>query len=133
VKVKRIGFVGTRTQHVDEMTAFFRDVLGLEERYTQGDWTISQLPSGSFDLAEVYGSDLRDERLLPNDVNAPMITFVVDDVVAARAEVAAAGIEILGDTVWAAEAFEQPGYEGIAWFFVRAPDGHVYGIQQARD
>ena len=133
MKVKRIGFIGTRTEHVDEMTAFFRDVLGLEERYTQADWTISQLPSGSFDLAEVYGSDLRDERLLPNDVSAPMITFVVDDVVAARAEVEAAGIEILGDIVWAAQAFENPAYEGIAWIFVRAPDGHVYGIQQARD
>jgi catechol 2,3-dioxygenase-like lactoylglutathione lyase family enzyme len=133
VKVKRIGFIGTRTKHVDEMTAFLRDVLGLEAMHTQPDWTISQLPSGSLDLAEVYGSDLRDERLLPNDVNAPMITFVVDDVVAAREEVAAAGIEILGDIVWAAAAFQEPAYEGIAWFFVRAPDGHVYGIQQARD
>ncbi len=133
MKVKRIGFIGTRTERVDEMTAFFRDVLGLPERLTQEDWTISQLPTGSFDFAEVYGADLRDERLLPNDVRAPMITFVVDDVVAAREEVAAAGIEILGDTVWAAEAFENPAYEGIGWFFVRAPDGHVYGIQQSRD
>ena len=133
MKVKRIGFIGTRTEHVDEMTAFFRDVLGLEERLTRPDWTISQLASGSFDLAEVFGTELRDERLLPHDVNAPMITFVIEDVVAAREEVAAAGIEILGDTVWAAEAFQEPAYEGIAWFFLRAPDGHVYGIQQARD
>jgi catechol 2,3-dioxygenase-like lactoylglutathione lyase family enzyme len=133
MKVKRIGFIGTRTDNVEEMTSFFREVLGLEERLTQTDWTISQLPSGSFDLAEVYGSDLRDERLLPNDVNGPMITFVVDDVLAAREEIAAAGIEIVGDTVWAAEAFGEPAYEGIAWIFVRAPDGHIYGIQQARD
>jgi catechol 2,3-dioxygenase-like lactoylglutathione lyase family enzyme len=133
VKVKRIGFIGTRTDHVDEMTSFFRNVLGLEERYTQADWTVSQLPSGSFDFAEVYGTDLRDELLIPNDVTSPMITFVVDDVAAAREEVAAAGIEILGDTVWAAEAFDNPAYEGIAWFFLRAPDGHVYAIQQARD
>jgi len=47
------------------MTAFFPDVLGLPERLTQGDWTISQLPTGSFDFAEVYGADLRDERLMP--------------------------------------------------------------------
>ncbi len=133
MKVKRIGFIGTRTERVDEMTAFFRDVLGLSARHTQADWTISQLPTGSFDLAEVYGADLRDERLIPNDVRSPMITFVVDDVVAAREEVAAAGIEILGDTVWAAEAFQNPEYEGIGWIFVRAPDGHVYGIQQSRD
>ena len=133
MKVKRIGFIGTRTEHVDEMTSFFRDVLGLEERLTRSDWTISQLPTGSFDFAEVYGTDLRDERLLPNDVSVPMVTFVVDDVVAARAEVAAAGIEILGETVWADKAFENPAYEGLAWFFVRAPDGHVYGIEQARD
>jgi catechol 2,3-dioxygenase-like lactoylglutathione lyase family enzyme len=133
VKVRRIGFIGTRTEHVDEMTAFFRDVLGLEERLTQSDWTISQLPTGSFDFAEVYGPDLRDERLLPNDVSEPMIAFVVDDLVSARAEVEAAGIETLGETVWADKAFENPAYEGIAWFFVRAPDGHVYVIQQARD
>ncbi len=95
-------------------------VLSVEksERLTQGDWTISQPPTGSFDFAEVYGADLRDERLMPNDVRSPMITFIVADLVTAREEVAAAGIEILGETVWSAEA---------------GREGHVYGIQQNRD
>ena len=109
------------------MTAFFPDVLGLPERLTQADWTISQPPTGSFDFAEVYGADLRDERLMPNDVRSPMITFIVADLVTAREEVAAAGIEILGETVWAAEAFENPAYEGIGWSSCARPTGTSTG------
>ena len=58
MKVRRVGFVGTRTPNVEATTSFFRDVLGLE--------------------------------VLRND----------------------------------------PAYAGFGWFFLRAPDGNVYAIQQ---
>jgi hypothetical protein len=58
---------------------------------------------------------------------------VVDDLERARAELrTAAGFEV-GEIVWAEQAFGQPTYEGYGWFFVRAPDGSVYCIQQALD
>ena len=49
------------------------------------------------------------------------------------AEVQAAGLERVGEPVWAAEAFDDPTLEGFAWFFVRAPDGRVYVIEQVPD
>jgi len=51
-----------------------------------------------------------------------MIAFIVDDVVGAHTEIAAAGIEPLGDVIWVAE--------GFGWFFLRAPDGNIYCIEQ---
>jgi len=46
----------------------------------------------------------------------------VDDVVGAHAEVAEAGVELLGDIVWVGE--------GFGWFFLRGPDGNIYCIEQ---
>jgi hypothetical protein len=61
------------------------------------------------------------------------IAFVVDDVEEALSDVRAAGLDVVGDLIWAAEAFGEPAYEGFGWFFVRAPDGHVYAIEQVPD
>ena len=55
----------------------------------------------------------------------PMIAFIVDAVVSAYAEVEAAEIEVLGEIFWAAE--------GFGWFFLRAPDGNIYCIEQVPD
>jgi hypothetical protein len=44
-----------------------------------------------------------------------------------------AGLEVIGDVVWAAEAFGAPAMEGVGWFFLRAPDGRVYVIEQSVD
>jgi hypothetical protein len=46
---------------------------------------------------------------------------------------AVAGLELVGDLVRAAEAFENPAYGGFGWFFARAPDGRVYAFQQVAD
>lgn len=62
-----------------------------------------------------------------------MIAFVVDDIREAMAEVQAAGLEIVGVPVWAAEAFGDPTLGGFAWFFLRAPDGRVFAIEQVPD
>jgi hypothetical protein len=51
----------------------------------------------------------------------------------ALAEVQEAGLELAGDVIWAAEAFEEPQMEGVGWFWVRAPDGRVYMIEQTID
>jgi hypothetical protein len=58
---------------------------------------------------------------------------VVDDIREAMSEVQAAGLELVGDPVWAAEAFGDPTLGEFAWFFVRAPDGRVFAIEQVPD
>ena len=128
--IRRISFVGMKTERFEEMTAFVRDVLGLAPGHKDDGWAVFQLESGDRDLLEVYRPGEYDERLLPAVAAGITIAFAVDDLRAAREELVAAGIEIVVDTVWAAEAFADPGLEGFGWLFFRAPDGNVYAMQQ---
>ncbi len=120
MRVRRIGYLGVRTDKVPEMTAFFRDVLGLEAVGEQETMTFSRLPTGEFDFAEVFSAEHDDERLIRNDVDF-QIAFIVDDIDEARRECEAADVELLGDVVRG---------KNIAWFFLRAPDGRTYVIEQ---
>ena len=131
VRVRRIGFVGTRAEDVPATEAFFRDVLGLEPLRSDPDWSILKLPTGSFDFVEVYGAAFEDERLAPPGVGL-FVAFVVDALEDGHTKMRSAGFEA-GEIVWAEQAFQQPAYAGYGWFFVRAPDGNVYCIQQAPD
>ena len=131
MKVQRVGFVGVRTERVAETTAFFRDVVGLAAVATGDSRTVTQLPTGAWDFVEVFDRDFRDERLIPEEASGVFVAFFVEDVEEARRDCEAAGVEILGETVWAEQAFGNPDYGGIGWFFVRAPDGMIYAFQQA--
>jgi len=112
------------------MADFARDVLGLAPGHRDDGWAVFQLESGDRDLFEVYRPGRYDERLLPPDAGGVTIAFGVDDLVQGRAELIAAGIEIVTDTVWAAETFGNPQLEGFGWLFFRAPDGNIYALQQ---
>jgi len=104
------------------------DVLNLGVVRNDPDWAILQLPTGPFDFVEVYGASFDDERLMPSGVQL-MMAFVVDDLVCAHEESRAAGVEV-NEIVWAREAFGNPDLAGYGWFFLRAPDGNTYVIQQ---
>jgi catechol 2,3-dioxygenase-like lactoylglutathione lyase family enzyme len=132
MQVKRIGYVGMRTHDVDAMTSFFREVIGLEPAGEGETVTFQRLPTHRRDLVEVYAQEHRDVRLIPDDADI-VIAFVVDDIREAMAEVQAAGLEIVDEPVWAAEAFGDPTLGEFAWFFVRAPDGRVFAIEQVPD
>ena len=121
MRVRRIGYLGVRTDKVPEMTAFFRDVLGFEAVGEQETMTFSRLPTGEFDFAEVFSTEHDDERMIRSDVDF-QVAFIVDDIDEARRECDAAGVELLGDVVRGKD---------ISWFFLRAPDGRVYCIEQA--
>ena len=123
-----------RTDRVAETTAFFRDVVGLKPLGGTGEGhTISGLPTGPWDFVEVFAPDFDDERLISSEVDGVFVAFFVEDLEEARRECEAAGVEIIGETVWAAEAFGKPEYAGVGWFFVRGPDGNVYVFQQTLD
>lgn len=132
VNVQRISFLGTRTANFDATAAFFRDVLGLRGTYAEPGWSVFQLPSGRRDFVEVFGAENQNASLFPTDVSdGVVVAFAVDDIVGAREELAAAaGVELMGDVVWAAELFGDPGMEGFGWFFFRGPDANVYVLQQ---
>ena len=128
--IRRISFVGARTENFDAMADFARDVLGLTPGHRDDGWAVFQLDSGDRDLFEVYRPGQYDERLLPADAGGVTIAFGVVDLVEARAELVAAGVEIVADMVWAAEAFGNPQLEGFGWLFFRGPDGNIYAVQQ---
>lgn len=114
------------------MTAFVRDVLGLPLSHEESNWAIFPLESGKRDYFEIYGPGHTDERLMTGASDGPIAAFAVDDLLEARAELEAAGTEMVSDVIWAAEAFGNPAFEGFGWFFFRAPDGNVYLLQQDR-
>jgi catechol 2,3-dioxygenase-like lactoylglutathione lyase family enzyme len=128
MEVLRVGFVGIRTSKIEATTAFFRDVLNLDVLRDDPNWAILKLPTGPFDFVEVYASDFSDERLIPTGVDA-MVAFTVADLATAHEEVTNAGIDASA-LVWALDAFDDPALEGYGWFFLDAPDGNTYVIQQ---
>jgi hypothetical protein len=130
VRIRRLSFVGVKTESFDAMSVFVRDVLRLKAGYADNAWAVFHLESGDRDLVEVYRPGRYDERLLPAAASGPTVAFAVDDLLAARDELEAAGVEIVADVVWAAEAFDDPRLHGWGWLFFRAPDGNVYALQQ---
>ena len=132
MRIRRVSFVGVRTEDFDAMTRFVRDVLGLPAAHLDGGWGVFSLESGDRDFVEVYRPGQYDERLLPAAATGPTVAFAVDDLLAARAELMAAGIEIVADVVWAADLFASSPDDGYGWLFFRAPDGNVYVLQQER-
>jgi catechol 2,3-dioxygenase-like lactoylglutathione lyase family enzyme len=132
VQVKRVGYVGLRTSDVEGMTRFLRDVLGLEAVSGDEAVTFQRLPTHERDLVEVYSETHSDPRLIPDEADF-VIAFVVDDIREAMAEAQAAGLDLVNEPVWAAEAFDNPAFGEWAWFWVRAPDGRIYVLQQIPD
>ena len=131
MKIQRICFLGTRTRNFDATAGFFRDVLGLNLGHAQPGWSVFQLPSGRSDFVEVFGPEHDNANVFPAEVDDGIIVaFAVHDLVDARAELAAAKVELIGDLVWASELFADASMEGFGWFFFRGPDRNVYAMQQ---
>lgn len=94
MRVRRISFLGVRTENFDQMTVLVRDVLGLTPSHVDSGWAV-----------------------FPAATDGPIAAFAVDDLLEARGELEAAGTEIIGDVVWAAEVFADPSLEGFGWLF----------------
>ena len=119
--VKRLAWLGTRTDKLDETTAFFREVLGLPVVYEEPGFAMHQLPDADRDFVEVFGSDHPGAALY---TTGPVVGLLVDDITEARAELEVAGIELL-------DAIQRPeSMDGYAWFHFRGPDGNVYAVVQ---
>ena len=121
MQVKRLAWLGTRTERFDETTAFFRDVLGLPLVHSEPGFAMLQLPGADRDYVEVFGIEEPDSFFY---TTGPVVGLLVDDLEEARAHLERAGIEILDEPHW------PESMEGYGWFHIRGPDGNVYGVLQ---
>lgn len=114
MKIKGIVWLGTRTNRFEEMAEFCRSVFGMSQRVLEPGFAVFELPNG--DLFEVFGSDRPETAFMTH----PVAGFLVDNIVAARAEMEARGIEFLGPI--------EGDTEDYKWTHFRAPDGFVYEL-----
>jgi catechol 2,3-dioxygenase-like lactoylglutathione lyase family enzyme len=117
--VKGLVWVGSRTEHYEQMRNFYRDIMRLPLELEEGEFALFRLPDGS--KAEVFGSSDTEHTHFST---GPVAGFLVDDVQTAREVLETEGIEFIG-----------PVHEweptGEAWSHFRAPDGNVYEITHA--
>jgi catechol 2,3-dioxygenase-like lactoylglutathione lyase family enzyme len=107
-------WLGTATHQFDESVSFFRDVMRLTVVVDQPDFVALQLPDTS--LVEVFAPTSPYAR---HHESGPVAGFLVDDVEAARAELMAAGVELIGEIEVS---------DDYRWQYFRAPDGNLYEI-----
>ena len=111
MNVRGLCFVGTRTRAGAATAGFAEDVLGLVPRSVVGsDAVFYDLPDGSSFAVQPVEEEAEEQT----------VGFLVDDVVAAAAELRAAGLEV--------DDVAQAG--GLVYVHFRAPDGHLYELVQ---
>jgi len=118
MKVKGIIWLGTRTDRFTQMTDFCRDLMGLKQTLLQPGFAIFDLPNG--DRLEIFGPEESENQFMTH----PVAGFLVDDIVAARAEMEAKGIEFIGPIEGETDDYQ--------WTHFRAPDGFVYELTYSK-
>lgn len=114
MKIKGIVWLGTRTERFDQMAGFCRDLLGLSQRLLEPGFAVFEMPNG--DVFELFGPQQPENKFMTH----PVAGFLVDDIVAARRELEAQGIEFIGPIHGDSEDYK--------WTHFRAPDGFVYEL-----
>jgi catechol 2,3-dioxygenase-like lactoylglutathione lyase family enzyme len=103
------------------MVRLLRDVMGLQVAFEQD--TTTELSTSSGDRVQVFAPGDPYYEFFTRRTNGPVALFEVDDVEAARADLTAAGIELIGsserDANW-------------QWLHFRAPDGRLYELAARR-
>jgi len=114
MKVKGISWLGICTDHYPAMLTLFTETLGLQiATRTDGQ---ALLTAGDA-VIELFGNEGRGKSLcMP-----PVAAMEVEDVEAASAELAAAGVELVG---------EIGRWNGFEWRYWRSPDGHLFAIKK---
>ena len=128
MEVRRLAWLGTRTNRYDETKDFVERILGLPLVVEEAaGLAIYRLPSGDHDYVEVFRDDNPEAPFM---TTGPVVGLVVDDVAEAHAELEKEGLEILEPITWMRdfEGFEEA--TDYAWFQFRGPDGNVYCCMQ---
>jgi len=120
MQVRGIRWVGVATTRIAEMRAFATEVLGLRVTGADRDDFV-ELKMADGAKLELFASGETLDAPWLSEANPVIAGFLVDDIRAARDELARApGVELLG------ELQETP--DGYAWQHFRAPDGNVYEL-----
>jgi len=114
MKVKGLIWLGTRTTRFEEMLKLYHSVMGISLVHQEPGFAVMDLPNG--DRVELFG----DESAYNTFFTHPVAGFLVDDIVAARAEMESQGIEFIGPI--------ERAEDGNAWSHFRAPDGFIYEL-----
>jgi catechol 2,3-dioxygenase-like lactoylglutathione lyase family enzyme len=122
MKVLRLCWLGIATDEYERTRELFRDVMGLEVAFEEPTTTELSLPSG--DRVQLFAPGNRYYELFRKQAYGPVALFEVDDVRATQSELAAAGIEVVG------EIERDDDWE---WIHVRAPDGNLYELAARRE
>lgn len=121
MKVQGVGWVGIRTDKIDEMVNLFENVLKMPLEERNPGLAVFRLPSGA--LVDVFGPPAEGgekmDALSKHFTTGPVPGFWVEDVAEGRRLLEAAGIELLGEMNRWGEYYSQ---------HFRAPDGTVYEI-----
>jgi catechol 2,3-dioxygenase-like lactoylglutathione lyase family enzyme len=121
MRVRSVRWIGTATPRYAEMTAFCRDVLGLEVGFSEP--TTTEFLTTEGDAFQVMGPGHPYADLFGLHATGPVPLLEVDDLAEARSDLEEAGIEIVGP----------PGLdEHWEWFNLRAPDGNLYEVGSRR-
>jgi catechol 2,3-dioxygenase-like lactoylglutathione lyase family enzyme len=120
VKAKGIRWIGVGTTELANMRSFAVDVLGMRVVGQDTDEFV-ELAMGDGTKLELFGTPAAADGPWMFESNPVVAGFLVDDIEAARSELARTpGVELLG------ELRVMP--DGYAWQHFRAPDGHVYEV-----
>lgn|SRR5712691_11005369 len=121
MKVWRLCWLGVPTERYAETVELFRDVLGLTVEFEEPTTTELALPNG--DRVQIFAPGDPASSFFEAHARGPVALFEVDDVRAARRELEAAGIEVIGpvehDDTW-------------EWINFRGPDGNLYELASRR-
>jgi catechol 2,3-dioxygenase-like lactoylglutathione lyase family enzyme len=117
MEVLNVRWVGVKTDRYEAMVGFLRDVLGLRVNFEEP--TTVEFTTSEGDQIQVMAPGDPYYEFFSEHAAGPVPLFEVDDVAAARSELEAAGIELVGTA----------GRDGDwEWIHVRAPDGNLYEL-----
>jgi predicted enzyme related to lactoylglutathione lyase len=117
MQVRRLAWLGVRTDQLGATRTFFEKIFGMSAFAETPDFVAFRLPSG--DVVELFSADDPEHAHFQT---GPVAGFEVEDVQQSLSELRAAGLAVLTPIL--------RGKHGDAWIHVRAPDGNVYELIQ---
>lgn len=117
--IRSISWLGVRTDRLDSMVDFYREVMGIDPDVLEDGFVLYELPNG--DRLELFGADGPNAHF----GDAPVAGFEVDDVDSARALLESRGVEFVHHG--------RDDIGGVAWAHFRAPDGNLYEITHRKE
>jgi len=112
--VLKVGFVGIRSDRLDETVALFRDILGVPVTRQTDDQVGFRLADGT--VLELYGPANEFHAFF---TTGPVVGFRVENFDVTRRAMLAAGVNFIGDVQHA---------DGVSWQHFHCPDGTVLKI-----